>query len=67
MAAPIDRSATWPFEGGEPGRFSYARADHPTGVAAEEALGVLEGGRALLFPSGMAAVTTLLLAVLRPG
>jgi len=64
---PLDRSATWPYEDGEPGRFSYARADHPTGVACEEALGALDGGQALLFPSGMAAVTCVVLTMLRPG
>ena len=67
MDAPLDRSATWPYEGGEPGRFSYARADHPTGVACEEALGALDGGYALLYPSGMAAVTNVVLTMLRPG
>jgi cystathionine gamma-synthase len=65
--APLDRSTTWPYEDGEPGRFSYARADHPTGVACEEALGALDGGHALLFPSGMGAVTSLVLTMLRPG
>jgi cystathionine gamma-synthase len=65
--APLDRSATWPYVEGEPGRFSYARADHPTGVACEEVLGALDGGDALLFPSGMAAVTTVVLTLLRPG
>jgi cystathionine gamma-synthase len=64
---PLDRSATWPYEDGEPGPFSYARADHPTGVACEEALGRLEGGQALLYPSGMGAVTTIILTLLRPG
>ena len=67
MTAPLDRSATWPYEDGEPQRFSYARADHPTGVAVEEALGELDGGRALLFPSGMAAITTIVLTMCRPG
>ena len=67
MGAPLDRSATWPYEAGEPGRFSYARADHPTGVACEEALGALDGGHALLYPSGMGAVTTVVLTMLRPG
>ena len=67
MHAPLDRSATWPYESGEPGRFSYARADHPTGVACEEALGALDGGYALLYPSGMAAVTNVVLTMLRPG
>jgi cystathionine gamma-synthase len=36
-------------------------------VAAEDALGRLDGGRALLFPSGMAAVTAMVLTLLRPG
>jgi cystathionine gamma-synthase len=67
VGIPIDRSATWPYVDGEPQRFSYARADHPTGVEAEEALGALDGGRALLFPTGMSAVTTVVLTLCRPG
>jgi len=67
VGAPLDRSATWPYEDGEPGRFSYVRADHPTGVACEAALGALDGGYALLFPSGMAAVTCVVLTMLPPG
>jgi cystathionine gamma-synthase len=67
VGAPLDRSATWPYEDGEPGRFSYARADHPTGAACEEALGALDGGHALLYPSGMGAVTTVVLTMLPPG
>ena len=67
MDLPLDRSATWPYDDGEPGRFSYARAEHPTGVACEEALGELDGGHALLYPSGMGAVTTVVLTLLRPG
>lgn len=67
MGAPLDRSATWPYDDGEPGRFSYARADHPTGVACEAALGELDGGHALLYPSGMGAVTAVVLTMLRPG
>ena len=67
MEAPLDRSSNWPYEDGEPGRFSYARADHPTGVACENALGGLDGGQALLFPSGMAAVTCVVLTMLPPG
>lgn len=67
MPTPLDRSATWPYDHGQPGPFSYARADHPTGVACEETLGALDGGRALLYPSGMGAVTTVVLTLLRPG
>ena len=67
MTAPLDRSATWAYKNAEPQRFSYARANHPTGVAAEEALGELDGGHALLFPSGMSAITTVVLTLCRPG
>ena len=64
---PLDRSTIWPFEGGEPGAFYYQRYAHPTGVAAERALGDLEGGEALLFPSGSGAITALVLGLLEPG
>ena len=64
---PLDRSTTWPYEDGEPGAFYYQRYAHPTGVAAERVLGELEGGDALLFPSGSGAMTALVLAVLEPG
>jgi cystathionine gamma-synthase len=63
----IDRSTIWPYEDGEQGRFYYSRYSHPTGVAAEEALGELEGGKALLFPSGSGAITGLVLTLLEPG
>jgi cystathionine gamma-synthase len=67
VGLPLDRSTIWPYEDGEPGRFYYQRYDHPTGVAAEERLGALEGGRALLFPSGAGATTALVLGLLEPG
>jgi len=63
----LDRSTIWPYVDGRPGDFYYARSDHPAGVAAEAALGRLEGGRALLFASGMAATTTAVLALAGPG
>jgi len=63
----LDRSTIWPYEGGEPGQFFYSRYAHPTGVEAERVLGELEGGRALLFPSGMGAVTSAVLGLLEPG
>jgi len=64
---PLDRSTIWPFEDGEPGAFYYQRYAHPTGVAAEQALAELEGGEALLFPSGSGAITALVLGLLEPG
>jgi cystathionine gamma-synthase len=62
-----DRATIWPYEHGEPGRFFYSRYAHPAGVAAEERLGALEGGDALLYSSGMGATTAIILALARPG
>jgi len=64
---PIDRSTTWPYEDGEPGRFTYSRFSSPTLVEAERRLGELDGGEALLFSSGAAACTSVVLALLAPG
>ena len=64
----LDRSTLWPYdEQGEPRDFYYARYGSPTVAAAEAALGELEGGTALLFPSGAGATTALVLSLLRPG
>jgi cystathionine gamma-synthase len=64
----LDRSTIWPYdERGEPGHFYYQRYAHPAGAAAERALGELDGGHALLFPSGTAAATAVALALLEPG
>ncbi len=65
--SPLDRSTIWPYEDGEPGAFYYQRYGHPTGAEAERALGELEGGTALLFPSGAGATTALVLSRLAPG
>ena len=67
MEEPLDRSTIWPYREGEPGPFHYARYAHPTGVAAERALGELDGGEALLFASGTGAATALALTLLAPG
>ncbi|HEY6068740.1 MAG TPA: PLP-dependent transferase [Gaiellaceae bacterium] len=63
----VDRSTIWPYEDGEPGEFVYQRYGHPTGVAAERALGELDGGDALLYSSGAGATTALVLALLSSG
>ena len=67
MEPPLDRSSTWPYVDGEPGPFFYARNAHPVGVEAEQQLGKLDGGEALLFSSGMGATTALVLGLLSPG
>jgi cystathionine gamma-synthase len=64
---PLDRSTIWPYEAGELGEYYYARYGSPTVAEAERALAELDGGRALLFPSGSAAITAVVLALLEPG
>ena len=67
MTIPLDRSTAWPYVDGEPAQFTYTRFSNPTVAEAERALGELDGGEALLFASGSAATTSLLLAFLSPG
>ena len=63
----LDRSTIWPYEDGEPGEFYYQRYGHPTAAEAERVLGELDGGHALVFPSGAGATTAVVLALLSPG
>jgi cystathionine beta-lyase/cystathionine gamma-synthase len=63
----LDRATVHAHTNAEPGPFYYQRAAHPVGAEAEELLGELEGGPALLFPSGMGAATALVLGLLKPG
>ena len=67
MSEPLDRSTHWPYDRGEVGAFFYQRYDSPTVAAAEAELGALDGGTALLFPSGAGATTALVLTLLQPG
>jgi cystathionine gamma-synthase len=54
--APLEFSSTYIADG----PVNYARGGNPTWTAFEEALGALEGGQALVFASGMAAVAAAL-------
>ena len=54
--APLEFSSTYIADG----PVNYARGGNPTWTAFEEALGSLEGGDALVFASGMAAVSAAL-------
>jgi cystathionine gamma-synthase len=54
--APLELSSTYVADG----EVDYARAGNPTWTAFEEALGALEGGLALVFSSGMAAIAAAL-------
>jgi cystathionine gamma-lyase len=48
-------------------RLTYGRFDNPTWIALEDALGVLEGGHAISFASGMAAVAAVFGVCAKPG
>jgi cystathionine gamma-synthase len=54
--APLELSSTYVADG----PVDYARAGNPTWTAFEQALGALEGGSALVFSSGMAAIAAAL-------
>lgn len=47
-------------------RYTYGRFDNPTWAACEKALGAVEGGEAVCFASGMAAVAAVFGTVLKP-
>jgi cystathionine gamma-synthase len=63
----LDRSTIWPYEDGKPGPFYYSRYASPPVVEAERQLGELDGGAALLYPSGAGATAGLVLGLLSPG
>jgi cystathionine gamma-synthase len=82
LTTPIVQTATYTFEntadlvaymeakmwGGLEGREEYGRYGNPTVAVVEERIAALEGGdAALLFPSGMAAITNVLLTILPTG
>ena len=81
MTTPIVQSATYTFDntekvieflekkvyGGELDREEYARYGNPSVWAVERRIANLEGAEdAVVYPSGMSAVTSLFLTVLRP-
>ena len=77
VTTPIVCTATYRFDGsseiadhfeGRVSREEYGRYGNPTVRAAEQKISALEGSDdTVLFPSGMAAITTMLLAMLKPG
>jgi cystathionine gamma-synthase len=64
---PVDRATIHPYRDATPGPVYYQRTAHPVGLEAERLLGQLDGGHALLFPSGSGATTAVALAFLKPG
>ncbi|MBY8870879.1 cystathionine gamma-lyase [Micromonospora sp. PLK6-60] len=64
LAAPYHLD---PWRGPEAAANGYGRPDNPTRRLLEAAIGELEGGDCRVFASGQAAITGVLLALLRPG
>jgi cystathionine beta-lyase/cystathionine gamma-synthase len=77
LTVPIYETTTFVFESaaevvaynkGESAKYLYSRYGNPTVASVEQRLAQLDGAeRALLFSSGMAAATTILMAHLRAG
>ena len=69
VSVPIYQTSTFAQRGiGVHGGYTYGRSHNPTRTALEKAVASLEGGaHGLAFPSGMGAVSAVLLALLRPG
>ncbi len=77
VSTPIYQTSTYRFETsedairyakGDPTVYVYTRYHNPTVHDVEEKLALMEGGEsAALFSSGMAAITTAILAVTKPG
>jgi cystathionine gamma-synthase len=65
MSVPVVMTSTFVSSDEEPrpGDRGYGRWGNPTWTALEDAIGVLEGGRALSFSAGMAAVSAVLALV----
>lgn len=68
LAPPITPASMFALPGDpEPGLPGYGRADNPSWDITEAALSFLEDAPALLFPSGMAAISAALMATLKAG
>src|SRR5438445_4495765 len=68
ILTPIYQTTTYVQEAvGVHKGFTYSRAANPTVSALEAVLGSLEGAPTLCFSTGMAAITTLFLSILKQG
>jgi cystathionine gamma-lyase len=67
FSAPIVNTSIYALPGDPAGPYQYARWANPTWTALEDALGVIENAEVVTFPSGMAAIASVLHAVLKSG
>lgn len=66
LTPPVVNAAKYALPGDPAHAFPYGRFDNPTWASVESAIGVLEEAETVCFPSGMAAVTAAIMAVLKP-
>ena len=67
IAPAIVPTSIYHLPGSPEAPFQYGRYGNPGWSRLEEALGSLEGGEAVIFPSGMAAIASVLFAHLKQG
>lgn len=67
LSTPIVMSSVFHLPGDPAGARQYGRFDNPTWEAVEAAFAHLEDAEAIVFPSGMAAISSVLLALLSAG
>ncbi len=67
FAPSIVPTSVYALPGDPAGPHQYARWSNPGWTALEAALGAIEDAEAIIFPSGMAAVSSVLATGLRPG
>jgi len=67
LMPPIAPASLYHLPGEPTAEHQYGRWSNPTWTALEDALGVLEGARCVAFPSGMAAIASVVMSFTRPG
>ena len=67
FAPPIVNTSVYRLDGEPTGPYQYARWGNPTWTALEDALAVLEDAETVTFPSGMAAIASVLYSALKLG
>lgn len=66
ISPPIVQASTYKLPNIPEGDYQYGRVSNPTWHATETALAMLEDAEVIAFPSGMAAITAVLLSTLKP-
>lgn len=66
ISPPIVQASTFKLPNIPEGNYQYGRLTNPTWSVTEKALSILESADIVAFPSGMAAISSVLLSILKP-